>query len=199
MATNKVTFTKLGVKPVHKIAEFEWNNQKIEVLTYLPIEEKLNLISRIINQSLDTNNFANPARLNIFTVLEMMYVYTNITFTAKQRENFLTLYDAIVSSGLWHQVFEILKETGEYDYIQLTTADVINEIYKYRDSLLGILQAVKEDYDTLDLDATKIQEKLTDRENVEFLTDVITKLGGGVLGSEEAPNIETQEELTEKH
>lgn len=199
MATNKVSFTKLGIKTVHKMVEINWNGQKIEVLTYLPIEQKLNLISRIINQSIDDNNFANPARLNVFTVLEIMYGYTNIIFTTKQRENFLGLYDAIVSSGLWHAVFEIIKEAGEYDYIQLTTADAINEIYKYRDSLLGILQSVKDDYENLDLDASKIQQKLTDRENVEFLTDVVTKLGGGISPLEEPPLEPNPEGLTENH
>ena len=185
MATNKVGLTKLGLKVKSTIVEIEWNNQKIEVLTYLPIEEKLNLISRIVNQSIDDNNFANPARLNIFTVLELMYTYTNITFTAKQKENFLNLYDLLVSSGLWHAVFEVLKENGEYDYIQLTTADVINEIYKYRDSFLGILQSAQTDYNELDLDASKIQEKLANKENVEFLTDVINKMGGAILPDNE--------------
>lgn len=181
MATNKVSFTKLGLKAKMTMAEINWNDQKIEVLTYLPIEAKLGLISRIVNQSIDDNNFANPARLNIFTILEMIYAYTNIHFTAKQKENFLDLYDLIVSSGLWHAVFEILKEAGEYDYIQLTTRDVVNEIYKYRDSFLGVLQAASTDYSELDLDATKIQEKLADKENVQFLTDVINKMGGAVI------------------
>mgnify|MGYP007038193219 CR=1 FL=1 len=76
----------------------------------------------------------------------MVYTYTNISFTAKQRENFLDLYDTLITSGLWKAIFDVLKETGEYDYIQYTTADVVNEIYKYRDSVLGILNAVQQDY-----------------------------------------------------
>ena len=178
MAQNKVGLTKLGLKKENSVSIIEWNGQEIEVLNYLPIEEKLNLISRIVNQSLDDNNFANPARLNIFTIMEILYTYTNINFTAKQRENFLETYDLFVSTGLWHKIFEILKEKGEYDYIQYTTSDVVNEIYKYRDSILGILNAVQEDYKELDLNATQIQEKLANKENVEFLKDVMDKLGG---------------------
>lgn len=180
MATNKVGLTKLGLKKEQSVSIIEWNGQEIEILNYLPIQEKLDLISRIVNASLDDNNFANPARLNIFTIMEILYTYTNINFTAKQRENFLDTYDLFVSSGLWHKIFEVLKERGEYDYIQYTTTDVINEIYKYRDSALGILEAIQTDYKNLDLDANEIQEKIANKENVEFLKTVLDKLGGGV-------------------
>ena len=173
----KIAFTKLNAKKNIKLRKITFNDQEIEIFEYLPIEEKLALISRIVNYSLDDNNFANPARLNIYTVLELVYTYTNISFTAKQRENFLDLYDTLMTSGLWNAIFEVLKETGEYDYIQYTTADVVNEIYKYRDSVLGILNAVQQDYQNLDLDATKIKEKIANKENVEFLQDVMDKLG----------------------
>ena len=48
-----------------------------------PINEKIDMISRIINWSLDDNGFYNPIRVKIFTALEIMYSYTNLTFTAK--------------------------------------------------------------------------------------------------------------------
>lgn len=178
MAQNKIGLSKLGLKKEHSVTIIEWNGQQIEVLNYLPIQEKLDLISRIVNQSLDENNFANPARLNIFTIMEILYSYTNITFTAKQRENFLDTYDLFMSTGLWYKIFNVLKENGEYEYIQYTTADVVNEIYKYRDSILGILEAVQSDYKNLDLDATKLQDKIANKENVEFLKEVIDNLGG---------------------
>lgn len=174
----KIAFTKLNAKKNIKIRQITFNDQEIEIFEYLPIEEKLALISRIVNYSLDDNNFANPARLNIYTVLELVYTYTNISFTAKQRENFLDLYDTLITSGLWKAIFDVLKETGEYDYIQYTTADVVNEIYKYRDSILGILNAVQQDYQNLNLDAAKIQEKIADKDNLTLLKNVVTQLGG---------------------
>lgn len=180
MAQNKIGLSKLGLKKEHSVTIIEWNGQQIEVLNYLPIQEKLDLISRIVNQSIDANNFANPARLNIFTILEILYSYTNITFTAKQRENFLDTYDLFMSTGLWYKIFNVLKENGEYEYIQYTTADIVNEIYKYRDSILGILESVQEDYKNTNMDITKMEEQLTNKENVQFLKDVMDKMGGGL-------------------
>ena len=114
----------------------------------------------------------------INTVLEVTFAYTtNINFTDKQKEDRLGLYDLLVSSGLWKAVENKLAEAGELSIIQITVREVIDEIYKYKNSALGILQAVSEDYSNLDLDATKLQEKIGNKENMEFLKEVMDKMG----------------------
>lgn len=177
MATQKVGLTKLGLKKNTNLISLEWNGQVIEIKEYLPIEDKIGVIERIVNQSLDDNNFANPARIMINTTLEIMFAYTNINFTDKQKEDRLGLYDLLVSSGLWFYIKDKLDEIGELKIIISTSRAVIDEIYKYKDSALGILQAVSEDYSNLDLDAEKIREKIGNKENVEFLKDVMDKMG----------------------
>lgn len=177
MATNKVGLTKLGLKKNINLIQLNWNDQIIEIKEYLPIQEKLDLIGRIVNQSLDDNNFVNPARLQIFMTLEIFYTYTNINFTDKQKEDFLGLYDLLVSNGLQNDVFNTLYEVGELQIIDGTCHAVIDEIYKYKNSALGILQAVSADYNNLNLDADKLKEKIANKENVEFLKEVMDKMG----------------------
>ena len=177
MATQKVGLTKLGLKKNINLIELPWNDQIIQIKEYLPIEDKIGVIERIVNQSLDDNNFANPVRIMINTVLETMFAYTNINFTDKQKEDRLGLYDLLVSSGLWKVVENKLAEVGELSIIQITVREVVDEVYKYKTSVLGILQTVAEDYGNLDLDATQIQEKLNDKENIKFLKDVMDKMG----------------------
>lgn len=177
MATNKVGLTKLNLKKNTNIIQVEWNDQIIEVKEYLPIEEKLNLIGRIVSYALDENNFVNPIRLQIFETLEIMYEYTNINFTDKQKEDFLGLYDLLVSSGLWDKVGRELVKVDEYQKIHEAAKAVVDEIYKYRDSILGILQAATEDYKNLDLDATALKEKIGNPENLKLLRTVVNELG----------------------
>ena len=165
MATQKIGLTKLGLKKNTNLISLEWGDQIIQIKEYLPIEDKIGVIERIVNQSLDDNNFANPARIMINTVLEVIFAYTtNINFTDKQKEDRLGLYDLLVSSGLWRVIENKLAEVGELSIIQITVREVIDEIYKYKNSALGILQAVNEDYSNLNLDATKIQEKIGNKE-----------------------------------
>ena len=172
----KVSFTKLGLKKNTDTIGFNWNDQGIEVKEYLPVEEKIAIIERIVNYSLDENNFANPARININTVLEIVFAYTNINFTDKQKEDRLALYDLLVSTGFWKMIKASLSD-DEYTFIYNTVHAVIDEIYRYKNSALGVLQAISEDYSNLDLDAEKIREKIGNKENVEFLKNVMDKMG----------------------
>ena len=178
MATQKIGLTKLGLKKNTNLIPLEWGDQVIQIREYLPIEDKIGVIERIVNQSLDDNNFANPVRIMINTVLEVIFAYTtNINFTDKQKEDRLVLYDLLVSSGLWKAIENKLAEVGELNIIQNTVREVIDEIYKYKNSTLGILQAVSEDYSNLELNINKLQEEISNPENAKLLKNVIDKMG----------------------
>ena len=44
----KIGFTKLGLKPNNEIVNIKFNEQNIEVKQYLPVEEKLELITNVL-------------------------------------------------------------------------------------------------------------------------------------------------------
>ena len=173
----KIGLTKLQLKKNTNLISLKWNDQVIEIKEYLPILDKTIMIENIVNQSLDDNNFANPARIEINMVLETMFTYTNINFTDKQKEDRLALYDLLVSSGLWKAVKDELDKVGELNIIQTTMREIIDEVYKYKNSLLGILEAANQDYSNLELDAEDIEKKIANKENVEFLDKVLKQLG----------------------
>ena len=54
---------------------------------------------------------------------------------------------------------------------------MFSNLYQYHNSALGIMQAISTDYSNLNLEASEIQEKLADQNNLTLLKDVITKLG----------------------
>ena len=172
----KVSLTKLGLKVNQNVKNIEFNEQIIEVKQYLPINEKLELISSVINSAADENNFSNPVKENVFLTLEILYHYTNINFTDKQKEDPVKLYDLVVSSGLVNKVTDLIPEE-ELDEVINGVVQSVKAIYAYRNSVLGILESISQDYSNLDLDATEIQEKLADPENMAFLKQVLTKLG----------------------
>ena len=47
----KIGFTKLGLKSNNEIQYVEFNEQTIEVKQYLPVEEKLELITKVLELS----------------------------------------------------------------------------------------------------------------------------------------------------
>ena len=172
----KVSFTKLGLKKNEEVGILHINEQDIEVKQYLPINEKLELISSVINSAADENNFSNPVKENLFLTLEILYHYTNINFTDKQKEDPVKLYDLVVSSGLVNKVTDLIPEE-ELDEVINGVAQSVKAIYTYRNSVLGILESISQDYSALNLDATEIQQKLADPDNMALLKQVLTKLG----------------------
>lgn len=172
----KIAFTKLGLKPNKEIKTIVWNEQTIEVVQYLPVNDKLELIGRIINNSAEDLKFYNVGKIEIFTTLEIVFTYTNLSFTEKQKEDVCKLYDLIVSSGLYDVLMDSIPEE-EIEWIESVVEDSIISIYKYQDSVLGILDAIGQDYSHLDLDASAIQAKLGDPENLALLKGIMTKLG----------------------
>lgn len=172
----KIGFTKLGLKPNNKIVNIEFNEQIIEVKQYLPVEEKLELITNVLELSHDSNNFSNPIKVQVYTALEIIDKYTNISFTEKQKENPTKLYDLLNGNGLLEKIIEVIPQI-EYDEIIAGVYNTIDAVYTYQNSILGILDTISQDYSNLNLDATEIQNKLADPENMALLKNIMTKLG----------------------
>ena len=173
---SKVAFTKLGLTKNIDVASFDWNKQTIEVKQYLPVQEKLDLISSVLNSCQDENNFINEAKLSLYMDLEMVYRYTNINFTDKQKEDPAKLYDLFAGSGLFKEIFTVLPRE-EYQSIAVWLHKIGEHIYSYRNSVYGILDYLKQDQDALNLDAETLRQKIADPESVGLLKEVLTKLG----------------------
>lgn len=172
----KVAFSKLGLKKTEEVEVIEWNEQKIEVKQYLPIEDKLDMIANIINQSADYNGYYNPARIYIFTILEMIDYYTNISLTEKQKADVFKTFDLFVSSGLSAAIFDKINPY-EYNQIKSWVHELINSIYVYKNSVVGIMDTIKDEFNLMDLDTEKLVERLGNKENIEFINELLNKMG----------------------
>ena len=173
---SKVSFTKLGLTKNTNVGSFEWNEQTVEVKAYLPIQDKLKLIGNVINQCQDENNFINEAKMSMFMTLEIVYNYTNINFTEKQKSDPAKLYDLLAGSGFFDDFFTVLPQT-EYKSIAVWLDKTANHIYNYRNSIYGILDALKQDYSNLEFDAESIRGKIADPNTLELLKSVLTNFG----------------------
>lgn len=173
----KVSFSKLGLTKNQEVKILNWNEQNIEVRQYLPISEKLELISNVINFAHDGNaNFANPVQVEVFTGLELLYAYTNINFTDKQKEDPAKLFDLVKNSHLLDSVIMMIP-TNEYNDLVTGIQSSITAIYTYRNSVMGILENISADYSELSLEASEIQKKLAEGDGINFLQEVMAKMG----------------------
>ena len=175
----KISYNKLGITKdeLNKVQTVEYNDQTIEVKQYLPIAEKSELITRVLNNSVDENTgYYNLLKLDMNLGLEIVYAYSNISFTEKQKEDPMKLYDMLNASKVLNLIIGLVPD-GEFYYLNKTTHEMANNIVSYRNSAMGIMEAISADYSNLNLDATDIQKKLNDPDNMALLKDVLTKLG----------------------
>jgi hypothetical protein len=176
MATTKPTFAKMGLKMDTSVKVITIGEQEIEVRQYLPISDKLDLIARVLEQAADDNNFSNPIKLEVFTNLEIIFVYTNISFTDKQKEDLVKLYDILESNDIFNTVISAIPKM-EYKSIIEGVEECSEAIYSYRNSVMGIIETISQDYSQLDMDATALQAKIGNPENLALLKDILTQMG----------------------
>ena len=173
----KVSFSKLGLKKKNETVKVQLTDDiEIEVLQYLPIDDKLNIIAAVLNGSADQNNFANPVKIEVIGTIEMIKAYTNLSFTEKQLEDIPKLYDLMEQNDIINKIMSAIP-TVEYEFIINGIDNTIQSYYHYRNSIYGILDTISQDYSNLDFDAQKIQKEIGDPENLELLRSVLTKLG----------------------
>lgn len=172
----KVSLTKLGLKVNNSIQTIMWNDQEIEVKQYLPINDKLTLISNVLNHCSEDEKYYNMGKFEMYFTLEVIYNYTNINPTEKQKEDICKLYDAFVSSGLYDTILESIDKK-DMQFLREVALDSIKSIYAYSNSVMGIIDAVTMDYKGLDLDANQVYSNLADPQNMELLKGIMTRLG----------------------
>ena len=172
----RIPFTKLKCKLNIEEIPVQIGEETIAVKQYLPIQEKLELIGNVVMAAHEQDeNYSNPVKAGVYRDLEVIFAYTNITFTDKQKEDLPKLYDMLYSSGV---ITEVLKNIPEDEYMEIVfgVRDSIEAIYKYQNSVLGILDTIKADYGNLDLDITKLSSKLTNTDNLDMIKSILTNL-----------------------
>ncbi len=173
----KVPFTKLKCKINENEVPVQIGEETIAVKQYLPIQEKLGLISRVVEFAHEQdNNFSNPVKAGVYRDLEVIFAYTNISFTEAQKKDLPKLYDMLYSSGIIKAVIDNIPE-DEYLEIVWGIKDSIEAIYKYQNSALGILDGIKHNYNETNFDVEKLQEAIKDISNTPLVKEIMPLLG----------------------
>ena len=174
---SKVSFGSLNIKKVsEETVSFSFGEKEIEVKQYLPLNEKLLVISNAINNAADGNRFMNDMKLEACLDLEIMFAYTNITFTEKQREDLAKLYDILASNGFFERMYGAMNEV-EYRQLRVNAARIAEHMYEQMNSVYGIMENISRDYEHMGEESEKIQKNLSDPNNLAFLKEVMTKMG----------------------
>lgn len=135
-----VTYASLKLKNEVKTESFDFEGHKIEVLQYLPIEDKYSLVN-ITLQKAKEGAIYNPVKIDWFFHLNLIYMYSNITFTEKQREDEAKLYNALVTNGLRDAIIEKIPES-EYQTLFSYIDTLMQDTLTYKNSVSGSIAEI---------------------------------------------------------
>ncbi len=172
----KASYANMKLKVNTDVNTFDFCGQTIQVLKYLPAQDKYDLLMITLQKSLEEGMY-NEFKLNLYFELNLVYMYTNISFTEKQRENEFKLYDTLKSNGFFDLFFNALDE-NEYNelFSQLNAIKVMST--KNRLNMVNFLGKLIEDLPANAEAAAKIVENF-DPNQFKAVVDFARYANGG--------------------
>ena len=171
-----ISYANMKLKPVNTTHDFVFNGNTIKILDYLSIEDKYDLIMITLQKSLE-NGYYNPLKIDMYFHLNLIYLYTDINFTDKQREDENKIYDTIKSNGLLDAFLEAFDE-NEYNELFSILEDTKNEILDYKHSTSALIQSLINDLPKQAEAVQKIVDNF-DKEKYQNVIDFAKAANGG--------------------
>lgn len=160
---------KVHYKPEYKTVS--WKDKTIKITTYLPIEQKIDLIVAAIHKAQESQ-IIDPIKLKMFYELNLVYMYTDVVFSKKDREDEYALYDALTNSGFLSTVIKTIP-ASEITLLSKMLNEEKEAVIAFRTSSVGIVNTI---LDTISAKLPAIIEKLStiDPKQVQKLMTLLT-------------------------
>lgn len=170
----KVPYSKLKLSK-SEIVKIQVGENEIEVKTYLPIDETVEMLNNLINHCANNEQrFYNPLQVETLFIFNVIKYYTNISFTEKQSENIVKLVDSFVESGEWEKIKTAIGKDLEVKHNDII--QVLKATEDYQNSIYGILDNINKDYADLDKQASEVEQKLGNEDNLKFMKELLNKM-----------------------
>lgn len=117
-----------------------FNDNIIQITSYLPANEKYNLIITILSKSDETDLF-NNFKTKFYFDLNLVLMYSNIIFSEEDKQDELQLYDTLKKSGLMDMIIDAIPENEKADLWE-NIINIQKEMINYRRSLSALITQV---------------------------------------------------------
>ena len=90
--------------------------------------------------------------------------------------NIMYAYDLLDVSGLWDIIEKYIDE-NEINFIKQNIKETITNIYAYKNSVLGMIDAMNQKSEDLKVDGEALQKVIGDPENLTLVKQILDNLG----------------------
>ena len=173
MADTVVMFNDLYLEPNENVSTFIYKGKTINVKQYLPIEEKAELVSYVLNHAIDlrTNTFS-PLRVSVYLTLGIINWYSNINFEPEQLEEKAPEVFDLIDGSKFLELFLDNMENTEFEYMNKTVAKVLKDYETYANSMAGMVAAMNSDASSMNKELDDILSKIKSKEGLDELSAI---------------------------
>lgn len=169
-------YSDLGLRKKDNVKTIKIGEAEIQVLQYLPIEDKIDLID-IALQNAKENGIYDEMKLDMYFNLYLVFMYTNLEFSDEERADLAKLYDELESNGIFLDIIEAMDQ-DEYnnliDYLEIMKEN--NQIYMT--SAAALLQSFIQDLPQNAATAAEIVDNF-DKEKYKEVVEFAQSANGG--------------------
>ena len=140
---SKISYNNLKLKVKEDVKTFNFLDNIIEIKSYLPVQDKNDLIQITLQKS-KINGVYSPILLDEYFHLSLVYLYTNLAFTDKQKEDEDKIYNCLKSNGFIEAMLAAIPEE-EYNELLKFLEEQIEADNKYNLSAVGVLDKIIND------------------------------------------------------
>lgn len=172
-----MNYSDLGLDIEYKKVEVELiGDKKLDVLTYLPIREKTEMLQFIVNNVIDPKTgCASPIRTEIYFSIAVCHWYGGIDFSNEDMANIGDVYDALELNKVIQTIIDHVPY-DEINFMRDLAEETVADVARYNSSAAGIIQSMADSSGSLDKQLSDIIQKVQSREGLEML-DMIKNEG----------------------
>ena len=157
-----------------KTEEYTLNDLGVEVLSYLPLLDKYNLINITLQEAFDGSIY-HPVKIEGAFYVYVAILYTNITFTEKQKADIFKTYDMIMCSGLLNIILQNIPEE-EFNTLLTLFKDTLAANEKFMHSFTSVINQFTEQIASK---TAQLQEQVKDIDfdKIKNTVDLVKRMG----------------------
>ena len=172
-----MNYSDLGLDIEYKKVEVELiGDKKLDVLTYLPIREKTEMLQFIVNNVIDPKTgCASPIRTEIYFSIAVCHWYGGIDFSNEDMAKISDVYDALELNKVIQTIIDYVPY-DEINFMRDLAEETVADVARYNSSAAGIIQSMADSSGSLDKQLSDIIQKVQSKEGLELL-DMIKNEG----------------------
>ena len=148
----------------------------IQVKKWIPISDKIDLIQIALQKS-EEDGIYNEVKLDCYFHLNIIYLYTDIDFSAEDREDEMKLYDILEHNDIIDQVIAAIGE-DEYTTLEDYLFEMKSNYLTYKNTAAAVLNKIIQDLPKNAAAAKEIMDSF-DPEKYQMVENFAIAANGG--------------------